>query len=649
MMRHRDQVLALLQKQIGNEGEVKDISSTASEVVHKWVNPLSGGKEETNGLIYGLVQSGKTGVLSVTGAMGADEGYRTIVILTSDIDPLYQQTLGRVQEAFPGIDIIGKKDFKDADAFIQRIKCNTCAIVTSKNAGHLKTLIENFKKGKVKGLSCLIIDDEADQASLNTKERRGDGSRSAINDRIVELRGFFDKNTYLQVTATPQALFLQTPKHDFRPKFTVLSNPGSEYVGGEDFFGDGSNLVREFDLDDIAVLAPGPQPAPTLHIPKSLLTALDTFMIAATYKRKHDVEQNCAFLCHVSTRTDDHKHIVNLLRKYQIDLSSGVKSKNVALIKRLRAAYDDLATTHPGLKEASFDGLVEAIEFFSPGITVKLVNGETDKDVAVKSPYNLFVGGNKLGRGVTIKNLLVSYYGRNPKRPQADTVLQHARMYGYRRKDIGLLRLFLPRELHTVFKAINKMERGLRELIAKNPTEEFRGVYVESGLNPTRKNVLAPGAIGVYSAGSNYNPAQVVRDERVRGLTDKIDKKLDGIANKKFKEVPISEIQALVRLTLADQRDSERIWNSTAIAESLAEFAKLHGHATGYVYVDRDRGGDAIRRETQGWLDSGEYKNAPLDKIVLYMARTKAHGHNHAAWWPQIRFPDGRYAFAFAI
>lgn len=648
-MRHRDQVLALLQKQIGNEGEVKDISSTASEVVHKWVNPLSGGKEETNGLIYGLVQSGKTGVLSVTGAMGADEGYRTIVILTSDIDPLYQQTLGRVQEAFPGIDIIGKKDFKDADAFIQRIKCNTCAIVTSKNAGHLKTLIENFKKGKVKGLSCLIIDDEADQASLNTKERRGDGSRSAINDRIVELRGFFDKNTYLQVTATPQALFLQTPKHDFRPKFTVLSNPGSEYVGGEDFFGDGSNLVREFDLDDIAVLAPGPQPAPTLHIPKSLLTALDTFMIAATYKRKHDVEQNCAFLCHVSTRTDDHKHIVNLLRKYQIDLSSGVKSKNVALIKRLRAAYDDLATTHPGLKEASFDGLVEAIEFFSPGITVKLVNGETDKDVAVKSPYNLFVGGNKLGRGVTIKNLLVSYYGRNPKRPQADTVLQHARMYGYRRKDIGLLRLFLPRELHTVFKAINKMERGLRELIAKNPTEEFRGVYVESGLNPTRKNVLAPGAIGVYSAGSNYNPAQVVRDERVRGLTDKIDKKLDGIANKKFKEVPISEIQALVRLTLADQRDSERIWNSTAIAESLAEFAKLHGHATGYVYVDRDRGGDAIRRETQGWLDSGEYKNAPLDKIVLYMARTKAHGHNHAAWWPQIRFPDGRYAFAFAI
>src|SRR6185436_19707611 len=120
--------------------------------------------------------------------------------------------------------------------------------------------------------------------------------------------------------------------------------------------------------------------------------------------------------------------------------------------------------------------------FFSPGITVKLVNGETDEDVAVESPYNLFVGGNKLGRGVTIKNLLVSYYGRNPQRPQADTVLQHARMYGYRRKDIGLLRLFLPPELHTVFKAIHKMECGLRELISRSSAEDFRGVYLDRGL-----------------------------------------------------------------------------------------------------------------------------------------------------------------------
>ena len=413
-MLHSDQVLGLLKKQIGNDQEVKEISETAKEVVRKWVDPLSGGKEQTNGLVYGLVQSGKTGVLTVTGAMGADEGYRTVVILTSDNDPLYAQTLGRIQEAFPGIDVLGKNDFKDESSFHARIKGGICAIVTTKNSRLLKTLIENFKKGRVPGLSCLIIDDEADQASLNTRASRGDGTVSPINEELSELRGFFDKNTYLQVTATPQALFLQSPGHSFRPKFTVLSHPGHEYVGGDDFFGETSTLVREFDLNDISILAPGPQPTPRLQIPSSLCNALDTFMIGATYKRKKDADQNCAFLCHVSTRTSDHRHIVDLLRKYKINLAAGLKAKNAKTIAGLKVAYDDLAATHDGIKATSFDDLLEAVEFFSPGITVKLVNGDTDEDVAVRSPYNLFVGGNKLGRGVTIKNLLVSYYGRNP-------------------------------------------------------------------------------------------------------------------------------------------------------------------------------------------------------------------------------------------
>jgi len=649
MMKHRDQVLALLLKQIGNDEEVKDISETAVEVIGKWVDPLSGGKEETNGLIYGLVQSGKTGVLTVTGAMGADEGYRTIIILTSDNDPLYEQTLGRVQEAFPGIDIIGKNDFRDADAFLQRIKSGTCAIVTTKNSSRLRTLIENFKKEKVRGLSCLIIDDEADQASLNTRERLADGTRSAINDRIVELRGFFEKNTYLQVTATPQALFLQTPEHDFRPKFTVLSHPGSDYVGGEDFFGDESELVREFDLNDITTLAPGVQPTPMLEIPRSLLKALDTFMIGATFKRRKEADQNCAFLCHVSTRTDDHKHIVDLLRRYKTDLTAGLKAKNQAVITRLRAAYDDLASTHEGLRDSAFDDLVEAIEFFSPGITVKLVNGEIHEDVALKQPYNLFVGGNKLGRGVTIKNLLVSYYGRHPKNPQADTVLQHARMYGYRRKDIGLLRLFLPRELHIVFTAINKMERGLRDLIARQPGEEFRGVYIEGGLRPTRKNILAPGAVGVYSGGSIYNPAQVMRDESVKISTEKIDKTLDTLKDKEYVEMRIEDMRELVDLTMPDQRESERVWDPIAVGESLMQFAKLHQQKTGFVYVDRERGLRENRRETQGILDGGEQARVPKNKITLFLLRTTADHGKYAAWWPQIRFPDGRYAFAFAV
>jgi len=646
--KHTDQVLNLLQQQIGNAEEVKEIKDAAEKVSQHWINPVDGGKAETNGLIYGLVQSGKTGVLTVTGAMGADEGYRTIIILTSDIDPLYEQTLRRARQAFPGIEIIGKQDFRDATEFIQRIKGDKCVIVTTKNKSLLSTLIQNFKQGRVRGLSCLIIDDEADQASLNTRARKG-GDPSAINALIAQLRKFFEKNTYLQVTATPQALFLQTPGHDFRPKFTVLSHPGAEYVGGEDFFGGGADLVREFDINDIAILTPGPQPTPSLQIPTSLLRALDTFLIAATYKRVGQPDQNCAFLCHVSTKTTDHKHIVALLRSYKTQLSKGLKKGNAALRQRLKAAYDDLCSTDKGLSKQSFDSLLDDISFLTPGIVVKLVNGETDEDVAVESPLNLFVGGNKLGRGVTIKNLLVTYYGRNPRSPQADTVLQHARMYGYRRADIGLLRLFLPAQLHTVFIAINRMEQGLRDLIARKPSEEFRGVFVESGVKATRGNVLAPGSIGVYSAGSTYNPAQVMRNSSIASFTKQIDDLLAHMGDKSLAEVPISQIRQLIALTKPDESQSEFVWNSTAIDGALLQLLNITGESEGYLYVDRNRKLRENRHETQGFLSGGEVNSIPNDKVALILFRTAEERGKKAAWWPSIRFSTGNYGFAFAV
>jgi len=648
--KHTDEILSLLRTQVGNENEVADIAKTAREVMGKWVNPVSGGKEQTNGLIYGLVQSGKTGVLTATGAMGADEGYRTLIVLTSDIDPLYEQTRGRIQEAFPGMDVLGKVDLRDPDAFLQRIKRGTCVIVVTKNGSMLRALIENLKAGNVRGLACLIIDDEADQASLNTKASRNDGTQSRINEQIEELRGFFHKNTYIQVTATPGALFLQQGEHAFRPKFTVLSHPGKDYVGGDDFFSRGVNdLVREFPLSDLTSLSAGMQPAPGTQMPASLLASLDAFMIGATYKREVEGNQKSAFLCHVSTRTADHNHIVDLLRKYKSDLSVGLSKGNPNLVARLRDAFDDLASTHNQLAKSNFQHLLDRISFLAAGIHVKLVNGDTDEDVALHAPYNLFVGGNKLGRGVTIKNLLVSYYGRHPRTPQADTVLQHARMYGYRRKDIGLLRLWLPPELHTVFSAINEMERSLRALIAENPDEEFRGVYLRGRLTATRRGVLVPGAVGVYTGGGSYNPAQVLRDQVSAKNTGKLDKLLASVKDKSYAEASIADLQELIRLTIPDEDLSEHVWDPLAIAESLKQAANILGQEVGYVFVDRDRDLREPRRETQGVLSGGEAGMVPADRVTVFMMRTKSYGKHQAVWWPQIRFPAGRYALAFAI
>ncbi len=649
MITHCAQVIELLRAQIGRDDEVDDIKQTADEVSQHWVDPASGGVEQINGLIYGLVQSGKTGVLTVTGAIGADAGYRTLIVLTSDINPLYDQTLGRVQEALPGIDVLNKKDIADRASFSQRLRGGTCAIVVTKNAAILATLIDSLRAANVRGLSCLIIDDEADQASLNTRASRDDGSLSTINERITLLRRFFDKNTYLQVTATPQALFLQQPGHNFRPQFTVLSHPGSQYVGGDDFFGEGPRLVREFRMSDIDALTTGGQPTPRMQMPPSLLRALDTFVVGATFKRSTQPDQNCAFLCHVSTKNADHEHIVRLLRTYKVQLSKGLRSNDSALIARLREAYDDLSGTHSALREVGFERIVQHIRFFSNGIVVKLVNGQTDEDVAVRSPLNLFVGGNKLGRGVTIKNLLVSYYGRNPRTPQADTVLQHARMYGYRRPDIGLLRLFLPPELHKVFRAIHRMEVGLRDLIRQSPGEEFRGVYIEGQIRPTRRTVLVPGAIGTYTGGAIYNPAQILRDSRVAKSTLEIDRIVEHISDRSFAEMPLASVEAILAHIVPDEGESEHIWDTEAIIGSIQQFATLFSHETAYVYVARSRGLRQSRRETQGILDSGEASIVPSDKLTVFLLRIDPLQNESPAWWPQLRFPSGKYAFAFAI
>jgi hypothetical protein len=141
-----------------------------------------------------------------------------------------------------------------------------------------------------------------------------------------------------------------------------------------------------------------------------------------------------------------------------------------------------------------------------------------------------------------------------------------------------------------------------------------------------------------------------MRDDSARTSTDKINKKLDGhVGDKQYVEASVEDLQALIALTVPDQRKSERVWNPVAVGESIAQFAKLHGHKTGYLYVARDRGLKEDRRETQGILDGGEAGRVPDDKVTLFLLRVNGGRGANDAWWPQIRFPDGRYAFAFAI
>lgn len=649
---HTQEVLSVLEKDLGKTGTAVALQK-ASKIIELAVNPLAGPPADaSDGLLYGLIQSGKTSILTVSAAMAADNGFDCILILTTDNDPLYDQTLDRVKAALRCLTILGKKDWKDPVRFAKQLQSKPFGIVCSKNGSMLKSLLEAFKTAKARGLSVLIIDDEADQASLNTFTAKQSGKVSTINQAITNFRDYFPVNTYLQVTATPQSLFLQRPGHRYRPSFTVLTEPGAGYVGGDDFFGEGSkNLLRDVDINEIALLKASNQPKPSGALPVGLKKSLFTFFVAAAARVIARPAENFAFLCHVSMGTKDHEYTRLLLDDFKGDAISAFKnktaSKYAAIEKGVKEAYDDLSKTEPSLPP--FADILGKIERYIPGANIKLINAISNDEIKLDSVFNIFVGGNKLGRGVTIKNLLVSYYGRNPKTPRADTVLQHARMYGYRHKDIGVTRLFLPPRLSAHFKSIHEMEKSLRELLKNRDT--FEGLYISGAWAATRSNVLDPNTIGYYVEGSSYNPRKPLRTAAVKKSIDWITEELEKVKDAPpYATITVKRIMELIEKIQLDPDEGAQLWDLKAIGTALQVLATKNESEKAYLVVKRNRDLKAIRTERHGIIQSSEAVLAPTNAPTLFMYRANATPDGEAeVWWPQLRFPDGNYVMAFSF
>lgn len=650
---HTTEVCNVLRPDLGETG-LQTAISKASRIIELAVDPIGGPPPEpSDGLLYGLIQSGKTSILTVSAAMAADNGFKCILILTSDNDPLYEQTLERIRAALRGLAILGKKDWSDPVRFSKQLRSSTFGIVCSKNGSMLKSLLNAFKKAGAKGLSVFIIDDEADQASLNTFTSKKNGSVSTVNSVISSFRAFFPVNTYLQVTATPQALFLQRPGHDYRPSFAVITEPGEGYVGGDAFFGAGrGSLLRYVDLNELAALNATNQPTPSTKVPKGLEAAVFTFLVAAGARVINRPTENFAFLCHVSMSNKDHEYVRLMLDDMKQQtitaLAQPGKPNQSRVLAALRAAYDDLSTTEANLP--TFEDVVAKVTFYLQGATVKVVNASSSDEIKLDSVFSLFVGGNKLGRGVTIKNLLVSYYGRNPKKPRADTVLQHARMYGYRKKDVGVTRLFLPKVLADHFTSIHEMESSLRDVLKQFPDGAFEGLYISGNWTPTRPNVLDANSIGTYEAGASYNPESPLRTKDAVAAVLTIDAQVDGLADAPpAHEVSIDLVTKLIRGIPLDPMVSPKLWNVSAIETALMTWCQRNKTDKAYLVLQRGRALTGTRGERKGIISGGEESLAPTTHPTLFLYRQKKSGTQEAAWWPQIRFPDGNYIMAFSF
>jgi hypothetical protein len=558
------------------------------------------------GLLYGRVQSGKTVAMITFCAAAIDNGFRVIVVLTSDFQKLVEQTADRFAALDgPIVKSALQQDNWNTDREHVRKQVGKLGVVfvCNKNQQRLKTLVEFLVAIGASDYPALVLDDEADQATLDTTtQARSSGRKnsptqaSAIHRRTVQdedgqsIRQTLRHHVFVQVTATPYALLLQSVNNDLRPAFTELLEPGDGYTGGEAFFDvqhveDGAPPLVSVDEDESVIIDAATDGMP----PTGLQRALAFFLVGAGAQNIIDPDSRSVgqnFLCHTSQNTSEHTRVADLIRSYvnrvNDELDSG--APNGEIMNRLQWAYQELHRTIASPPD--FDTIVARIKKRLPRREVPVVNSN-NSSVDFSRQLNFIVGGNILGRGLTIDNLLVTYYIRRAKVSQMDTVLQHARMFGYRSALMPYTRVFLPESLGAKFHFIHKSEQGLRQQLQSNGGAGKVAVEVMSALRPTRLNVLDTRYLAAYEPGDHIYPGAPALKPRDLANNAEIEaavKKAFCGAVRDSVFVPV-EIPALVELLpqLPFDPDLANTWDPKWLAQILERIASRNGNA-GYMY-----------------------------------------------------------------
>lgn len=477
------QYLKTYLKTIADRGNLKlaeSISKTAEDIGNLYIKNFSFTSHEI-GLLFGNVQSGKTGQMFGVMCKATDLGFPVFVLLTTDNVVLQQQTLDRVKADLNGFCICGENDariFTDNSLLLPTI------VVLKKNARILKLWANIFNStGFMRGNPLFIIDDEADAASLNTLINRD--RQSSINKYLDSIKNGASSSLYLQVTGTPQALLLQTLKSGWRPLFTYYFQPGDAYLGGDFFFPQAKQPKCITYLETLKT--------PTRSV------VIRHLAVSAQILASGGKVSNCLF--HPSVRQAVHQKFADDVTHELVWCMEHIDTEFESLLK---AEYDNLFPAKTNKIE--YTVFLEKAKdlLLSKQIKILIMNGKNDIDSSqYETGCNFVIGGNTLGRGVTFPSLQTIYYTRTSKKPQADTMWQHSRMFGYDR-DPGMMKVFIDENLYKLFADINATNNSIIAQIERG-IDNIK-IYYPNGLNPTRKNVLDNDHIEMLSGGTNYYP-----------------------------------------------------------------------------------------------------------------------------------------------
>ncbi|EMT8902280.1 DEAD/DEAH box helicase [Neisseria gonorrhoeae] len=449
-----------------------------------------------NVLLLGNVQSGKTAqVLGVLSALADDGDHKVFLYLTTDSVDLQDQTVKRAKANLKNFIVLSEADDR---SFMEVMKAeNPILVVIKKNARVLKRWRNLFaSQSSLKGYPLVIVDDEADAASLNTNSDKPAKDASTINKLLNDIKNSCCQSLFIQLTATPQSLLLQHEESDWQPEFIHFFEAGEKYIGGNFVFSDPPSYIVRFidsELDDMK--------DESGEIAEGAKQALLSFLITCAEFALCD-KANCNFALHPSYKIQDHQAFSKKIQSFLNDLVQAVNNGE-DLAGSFKESYLDLQKTKPDIHH--FDEIYEKLTALleNKQISTLVVNSQTETDFDLEKGFNIIIGGNVIGRGLTIPKLQTVYYSRTAKKPNADTFWQHSRIFGYDR-DKSLLRLYIPFDVYYFFVQLNQANNLIIGQ-AKNSGGNIQVIYPKN-INPTRKNVLKFDSINQIVGGVNYFP-----------------------------------------------------------------------------------------------------------------------------------------------
>jgi len=494
--------------------------TNAKNIVEKIVASRS--EPSAIGLVYGRIQSGKTRAMIISTAMAFDNKFRVAVVMTSNINDLVTQTHSDFTKDLKGVRVFTKDDelnneVEDATLDMS-LPAGRLLLIASKGAKSLKNITDFLKDIGAQTYPMVIFDDEGDQASLdtNTYKRSSTGDLtlqpSSINKLINKLRKDFPASVYVSVTGTPQAVLLQSGSSINRPSFIDMLPHGEGYVGGDYFFNselptDNSNhLISCIPADDKTELLNQKRPMP-IGLKSSILFFL--LSASAAVRKFGFPDKGYQFLCHPSLKNNEQGQARERISKFLTDVKKILigQPDTLGIDEEIQKQYAELRK-QLGSETPSLQDLKTIIQdgLFRRKILVINAQNAKRRGIEYGPGFNFLIGGNTLGRGIAIPNLLVTYYVRSARTSQIDTMHQHARMFGYRMATLKYTRLFITENLYYRFRDIHNSDKNLRDFILKYKDAGSFPVEFSDGLRATRTSVLSVNTTETVWAGMQIYP-----------------------------------------------------------------------------------------------------------------------------------------------